>query len=154
MRASKRRLGPLLLLLALGACAPGTEDSAVERGDEAFALGRYEEAIAEYRLAVRQGADEPEVLARVAHTYARLGRVDDASTHYASAVAADPAIANQAVTDLMRLAREAHVREDRFAMASAVQAAREIEPALGVRDLALPLARHYFGAGEYGRALP
>ncbi len=141
-------------LLAIAGCAPSTEDSAVLRGDEAFALGAWEEALAEYRLAVRQGADEADVLARVAHTYARLGRVDDASAYYESAVAADPAMVGQAITDLMGIARDAHARGDRFAMATAVEAARELEPALGVRDLALPLARHYFGSGEYGQALP
>ena len=39
----------------------------MRRGDEAFAQGNYEEALAEYRLAVRQGADGPEITARVAH---------------------------------------------------------------------------------------
>lgn len=143
-----------LAALVVTGCAPATEQDAVERGDQLFATGRYEQALAEYRLAVRQGADDANVLARVAHTYARLGRVDDASTNYQSAVAADSALRDQAVADLMRLASEAERSGDRFAMANAVQAAREIEPALGVRDLALPLARHYFGSGEYGRALP
>jgi len=145
----------LVFLLALGACSPrDTEESAVRRGDQAFATGNVEEALAEYRLAIRQGADDPWVTARVAHTYARMGRVDDAGAYYVDATARDPSLSDQAVSDLMRLATEAYSTGDRFAMATAVETALSLRPGLGVGEMALPLARHYFRNGEYGRALP
>jgi tetratricopeptide (TPR) repeat protein len=143
---------PLAALLA--ACSPTDEENAVRRGDQAFAQGIFEEALAEYRLAVRQGADDPEVAARVAHTYALMGRVDDAGAFYKEAVAREPALADQAVTDLMRLAESAHASGDRFAMATAVETALELQPGIGVGGMGLSLARHYFASGEYGRALP
>lgn len=137
------------------ACVPrGTETGAVRRGDEAFAQADYEEALAEYRLAIRQGADDPAVTARVAHTYAMMGRVDDAGAYYVDAAARDPALADQAVSDLMRLARTAQAGSDRFAMATAVETALQLRPGVGVGDMSLPLARHYYRNGEYGRALP
>ncbi len=120
----------------------------------AFAQGQYEGALAEYRLAVRQGGNDPETLARVAHTYAVLGRVDDAGEYYANAVAIDPDLAGQAVAELMRLAADAHRSNDRFAMANAVEAALRLTPGVGVGEMSLDLARHYFQSGEYGRALP
>lgn len=127
---------------------------AVRRGDEVFALGDFDEALAEYRLAVRQGADDPEITARVAHTYAMMGRVDDAGAYYVDAAARDPELIDQAVSDLMRLARDAHMSDDRFAMATAVETALELRPGIGVGGMSLPLARHYFENGQYGRALP
>jgi tetratricopeptide (TPR) repeat protein len=143
------------LLVALASCSPGaTEENAVRRGDEAFAQGIYEEALAEYRLAVRQGADDPEITARVAHTYAIMGRVDDASTFYGEAAMREPEFTDQAVSDLMRLAREAQVGGDRFAMATAVESALALRPGIGVGEISLPLARHYYTNGEFGRALP
>lgn len=142
------------LLLPVAACTPDPDVTAVQRGDIAFAVGQLEEALAEYRLAVRQGSDDPAVHASVAHTYARLGRVDDAAQHYAGAVALDATMVDQAVSDLMRLARDAHRSGDRFAMATAVESALELEPTVGVGEVALPLARHYFENGEYGQALP
>jgi len=147
---------PLLILgLFTAACSPrATEVSAVQRGDEAFAQGDYDEALAEYRLAIRQGADDPAVAARVAHTYTLLGRVDDAGAYYVDAAARDPAIADQAVSDLMRLARQRQAAQDRFAMATAVETALRLRPGIGVGDMSLPLARHYYASGEYGRALP
>ena len=146
----------VLLLLALAAaCSPRTsEENAVRRGDEAFAQGIYEEALAEYRLAVRQGADDPEVTARVAHTYALMGRVDDAGAYYKDAVAREPELTDQAVSDLMRLAQAAHATGDRFAMATAVETALQLQPGIGVGGMGLALARHYYTNGEFGRALP
>ena len=145
----------LALLAVLTACSPRhTEESALARGDEAFAQGNYDEALAEYRLAVRQGADDPTTLARVAHTYTLLGRVDDAGTYYRDAAARDADLTDQAVADLMGLARNSRADGDRFAMATAVETALELRPGLGVGDMALPLARHYFSNGEFSRALP
>jgi tetratricopeptide (TPR) repeat protein len=151
-----RHGAPLFALLtALGACSPrATEVSAVQRGDEAFALGNFEEALAEYRLAIRQGADDPSVTVRVAHTYALMGRVDDAGAYYVEAAAREPTLADQAVADLMRLARQAQDNQDRFAMATAVETALDLRPGVGVGDMSLPLARHYFQSGQYGRAIP
>lgn len=142
-------------LAALWSCSPRTaEENAVRRGDEAFALGNFDEALAEYRLAVRQGADDPEIAARVAHTYVVMGRVDDAGAYYKDAATRDPELADQAVSDLMMLAEQARATGDRFAMATAVETALELRPGIGVADMALPLARHYYVNGEFGRALP
>jgi tetratricopeptide (TPR) repeat protein len=144
-----------LALFALAGCSPrATEENAVRRGDEAFAQGDFEEALAEYRLAERQGSDDPATAARIAHTYAMMSRVDDAASYYRMAAAADPELTDQAVSDLMRLAREAHVSGDRFAMATAVESAGELRPGIGMGDMTLSLARHYFTNGEYGQALP
>ena len=146
----------VLALIALAAaCSPRTtEENALRRGDVAFAQGIFEEALAEYRLAVRQGADDPEISARVAHTYALMGRVDDAAVYYADAVAREPELTDQAVADFMRLAEQAQASGDRFAMATAVETALGLQPGIGVGDMGLPLARHYFANGDYGRALP
>jgi tetratricopeptide (TPR) repeat protein len=142
-------------LVTLSACSPRvSEENAVRRGDEAFAQGDFEEALAEYRLAERQGADDPGTAARIAHTYAMMNRVDDAGSYYRAAAAEDPTLTDQAVSDLMRLAREAHGSGDPFAMATAVESALELRPGVGVGDMTLSLARHYFVNGEYGRALP
>jgi len=152
MRRALALLGPLVLAAAC-VQAPA-DDTALQRGDLAFAAGNLDEALAEYRLAA--GVDRPsaEVLARVAHTFTLEGQVDEAADYYRRAVALDDVWSSQAVSDLMRLAEEAQAGNDRFRMASAVEAAIRIEPGLGLEGLALPLARHHFENGEFGRALP
>lgn len=155
-----RRVVRSALMAAVGAaavfgCSPGgTEETAVSRGDQAFARDSLEEALAEYRLAVRQGDDDPATLARVAHTYVRMGRVEEARDFYGRAAEVDGAVSDQAVSDFVDMARGAAERNDRFQMASAMDAALSFRPGVSVQELALPLARHYFDAGEYGRALP
>lgn len=149
-----RSLALASAVVATACIGRAAEESAVRRGDVAFAQARYDEALAEYRLAVRQGSDDAATVARVAHTYAMMGRVDDAGTHYREAVALDPELADQAVSDLMRLASDARGTNDRFAMATAVETALDLRPGLGVGDISLDLARHYFRSGQYGRALP
>ena len=141
-------------LLMVACSSRATEESAIRRGDVAFAQGDYEEALAEYRLAVRQGAADPSITGRVAHTYAIMGRVDDAGAYYLETSSKEDSFADQAVSDLMRLALDAKGNNDRFAMATAVEIALQLRPGLGVGDMSLPLAQHYFENGEYGRAIP
>lgn len=144
-----------VLAAVLTACSPPvSEQSAIVRGDVAFARGNLEEALAEYRLALLQGNEEPQVFGRVGHTYAAMSRVDEAADHYREATTRDSLWADQAVADLVRLARQAAGRDDLFGVASAMSRAREFRPGLVVRELSLPLARHYSRSGEYGRALP
>lgn len=154
MKPSPRALLLLLALVAAGCSSDIGDVNAVRRGDVAFAQGNFDEALAEYRLAVQQGVDEPEVSARIAHTFLMLGRVDDAGAYYVDATARDADLTDQAASDLMRLAGDAHARNDRFAMATAVELALRLRPGLGVGHMSLPLARHYFANGQYGRALP
>ncbi len=143
-----------IALAALVGCTPLSEEgSSILRGDQAFARGDLEEALAEYRLAFRQGATDPETSARIAHTYVGLKRIDDAREYYRLAVAKDSALADQALSDFVRLAREENEAGDRFGMASAVQTALEFRPGISIEDLVLPLAQHYSDIGEYGRAL-
>ncbi|MFC1660102.1 tetratricopeptide repeat protein [Gemmatimonadota bacterium] len=149
------RAGLLALILFQAGCSPLVEEgSAVARGDEAFARGDLEEALAEYRLALRQGAGDPQTYARAAHAFLSLRRVDEAREHYKIAIEADSTLADQAVADFVHVAVEEESLGDEFGMASAVRTALEFRPGISLDHLALPLARHYSTTGEYGRALP
>jgi tetratricopeptide (TPR) repeat protein len=148
------RTAALAVVVPFAACAPrASEDGALVRGDVAFATGDIEEALAEYQLAARQG-ESAEAFARVGHAFAQIGRVEEARDFYRRAAEEDGRWADQAGSDLLHLARAAEARSDRFQMASAVETALEFLPGLSVEELALPLARHYFRNGEFGRALP
>jgi tetratricopeptide (TPR) repeat protein len=153
--ASRVLRGLILTSTLLSACYAGAGDeSSILRGDEAYARGDLDAALAEYRLAVRRGSDDAPALARVAHTYAEMGRIDEAGDFYHQAVDQDPDYADQAVSDMVRLARAARDREDLFGLASAMETAMSFRPGITMQDMALPLARHYFRSGEYATALP
>ena len=143
-----------MMLLFVGCSIQGGDESSILRGDEAAARRDLDAALAEYRLAVRRGSDEASTFARVAHTYAEMGRIDEAGDFYHSAVEQDPSFADQAVSDMVRLARAARDRTDLFGLASAMETAMSFRPGITMQDMALPLARHYFRSGEYATALP
>lgn len=137
-----------------GACGPDDgEGSPRLRGDRAFARGDYEDALAEYRLSMRE---EPGVagMLRVAHAYATLGRVDEARALYDEAVREDSVHAEQAVSDFVARAKQAFANGDSYGMASAMETAVHFRPGLVVEELVLPMARQYSNAGEHGRAQP
>ena len=147
--------GVIVALMLLSACTSGGGDeSSILRGDEAAARGDLDAALAEYRLAVTRGSDDAPALARVAHTYAEMGRIDEAGDFYHRAVDQDPGLADQAVSDMVRLARAARDRDDLFGLASAMETAMSFRPGITTQDMELPLARHYFRSGEYATALP
>lgn len=143
------------LLLLLGACSPLVEEgTAVARGDEAFARGDVDEALAEYRLALGQGATDAPTYARAAHAFLTLGRVDEAREHYQAAVQSDPTLADQAAADFIHLAKKERELGDGFGMAAAVRTAAEFRPGVTVDHLSLPMARHFSTTREFDRALP
>jgi len=144
-----------LFASALSACTPlGEEGSSISRGDQAFAHGDVEEALAEYRLAERQGATDPGTYSRIAHTYVMLRRIDEAREYYRLAVDRNPDLADQAAADFVHLARLEEASGDEFGMSSAIETALSFKPGISADELALPLAQHYSNIGEYGRALP
>jgi len=146
--------GIALVGISAGCTAAGNEEGALQRGDEAFARGDFPEALAEYRLALRQGSREVHTLVRTAHAYARVGRIDEARDHYQEAIEQDPEVADLAASDLLRVARRAVERRDGIAAAASVEAALALQPGVSLTGLALPLARHFAGNGQYGEALP
>lgn len=142
-----------IALLAAGCDADDGSESPRLRGDRAFARGDLEDALAEYRLSMRE---EPGIGAtlRAAHTYAVLGRVDEARVLYDEAVREDSAHAEQAVSDFVSRAREAFAAGDRYGGASAMETAAHFRPGIVVEDLVLPMARHYSNSGQHTRAQP
>lgn len=156
---SFRPFAEMLLLVVglpfvLSACGSGSgPNTARARGDRAFAQRDYEQAVAEYLLAVREDSTA-ENLARAAHSYVALGRVDEARLHYRAAVEAENGgYADQAAADFLALAKDLNAEGDSYGAAYAREVAVAFRPGAGADELAAPLARHYQETGEHVRAL-
>lgn len=131
--------------------ACGSSESSMLRGDRYWADSNYVAALAEYRLAARDGSTAAE--RRVAHAYIVTGQLDRARRAYDQLVKADPASLDQAVFDYLWLARTSLERGDRYGAARATEAALDLRPELPITGLALTLARHYATIGDAERAL-
>jgi tetratricopeptide (TPR) repeat protein len=143
----------LALLLAVGTTACRDAETALARGDRMWADSNYVAAVAEYRLSFELRAGNDDVLARLAHAYARTGQFERARESYQRLLQRSPHAVDQAVFDYLALARQAQARGDRYGMAGAVEAALELRPGLPMGDMAIPLARYYARSGESDRAL-
>jgi tetratricopeptide (TPR) repeat protein len=149
---SRPVLGAAVLLLVLMlAAACDDPEPAIARGDRLWADSQYQAALSEYRLAAR-GRD-PQAMLRVAHTYAELNQVDRAVESYRQLLSRRPEYTDQAIFDLLRMARRSRARNDRHGLATAVETARELRPRLPLEEFALPLARHYARGRDQERAL-
>ncbi len=143
--------------MVTGALAAGCHAAVrdhVSAGDRLLGLGRTEEALAEYQVALRQSGDSPEVLLRLAHGYAELDRLDEAEQYYARLFAFDSAYVDQAVADFIGMAQRALERKDRARLGRALEQLERIRPGGVPEELSLPFARYYYELGEYAHALP
>lgn len=141
----------MVVLTLLAGCAQ--PESTLERGDRLWAEGNYEGALAEYRLALLQSDRDDATYLRVAHAYARLGRLEQAMETYQTLLSRAPEYANQAIYDYLMLARRARARGDRHGVARGAEAALALQPALPLGELAPVLARYYSDTGDPERAL-
>ncbi len=153
--ASRRRA--LLFALALVPTAlSGCEDPSnrsLGRGDRLLATGRLEEAIAEYKLALRQAGESPEVTLRLGQAYAASGDVDETLRYLGALLAADSSYRYQVAAELGSVARDALARGARENMARALAPLEAWSIGLIPLDLQLALARYHRADGDYASAL-
>jgi len=153
-RAGRLRGGALpFLVLLLAACSDGGQDSLL-RGDRLLAAGDADAAIAEYKLAMRQSGESPEIFLRLGHAYALGGDVDESFRYYGILLSQDSSYRYQAAADFAALARTALERGTRENMARALQPLLQWSLGLIPEDLQLELARYFWTEGDYARALP
>ena len=154
-RGWRARGGAGFVALAFLAAACGeSSDDAVERGDRLYGAGQVDAAIAEYRLALRQRGDEPEVLLRLGDAYGEKGEVEASLRYIRRLLAEDSTYRYQAAAILSQAARVALELGAPDNMARALGPVERMGVGLIPPDLRLSLARHYSGLSDYGRALP
>ena len=149
-----RGVTALAVLFLIPAACGGSPDDAVERGDRLYGAGQIDAAIAEYRLALRQRGDEPEVLLRLGDAYGKRGEVEASLRYVRRLLTQDSTYRYQAAAVLSEAARVALERGAPDNMARALGPVERMGIGLIPPDLRLSLARHYSGLSDYGRALP
>ena len=117
----------LLALIAIVLVTTGGVLSGVERGNRLFRAGRFEEAAAEYRDALRDGNDSPRLRYNLGTALLKLGRYPEAQEHLEAALAAvDPELRQYVHYNLgQRFLEEARSSQDPRARASLYDAAVE-----------------------------
>ena len=127
----------MIALVLVPACSPGRDHE--QLGDRRYAEHAYVDALAEYRLAMRQGNPTAELRAKLGEAALRAGALNDAVAAYRDLAASDPAGADLAADGLTMAANLAMAARDMSALEAAVLALNDIAPRrpVGVYAVAL-----------------
>jgi len=119
------------------ACSPVVDHERL--GDRWYAERAFVDALAEYRLAMRQRAPDAELRAKFAEAALQAGALGDAVTAYHDLARSEPASVDEAADGLTRAARLAIGARDMAALSDALVALREVAPQRAVGFLAVAL---------------
>ncbi len=123
--------------MVLAACSPISDHERL--GDRRYADRAFVDALAEYRLAMRQRAPGLELRAKFAQAALQAGSLGEAVTAYRDLARAEPTSADEAADGLTRAARLALGARDMAALADALTALRDVAPQRPVGTLAATL---------------
>ncbi|KPK00145.1 MAG: hypothetical protein AMS20_15335 [Gemmatimonas sp. SG8_28] len=131
-------LTTLLLVAAASAAGCGDGSSAHELfADDAYAEGRYGDALQEYRLALAGNESDAGLHLKAASAALRAGDLVTAAAEFTSmGLAAEGSRREIAAEGLMRVARAAVERDERAALAAALQGLERIAPEAVLSGLA------------------
>ncbi len=152
LRRAARALVVLCFIVIVG-CRTGP-DGATERGDRLLAAGSVDEAIAEYKLALRQVGEDAHVLVRLGSAYGRRGEVEAALQYFRRTLEQDSTYQDAVAVELTEAARVARDGGSPDNMARALEMVQPMGTAYLPLDLKLSLAEHYVKVSDYSRALP
>jgi len=141
----------LVLGGAWSGCADDPVRNAIRAGDELLAVGATDEAIAEYRLALRMGGDSVRVAMLLGHAHAAAGDVDAAVAQFR--LADDPDRRHQIAAALAQLGRRALAGGQSRNMVRALEMPLEWGIEFIPRDLQGALAEHHAAEDNHALAL-
>ena len=133
------------------ACERGPDHERL--GDRRYAERSFPDALAEYRLALRQRSPSPTLRAKFASAALRAGAIGEAVGAFRDLAKEGPAEADEAADGLSRAAVAAEGARDIAALSQAVTALREIQPDRPLGALAVALGASFDPSGRPADAL-
>jgi hypothetical protein len=146
-----RRLGWSAIAVLAAACVAGPDHERL--GDRRYADRSFTDALAEYRLALRQHAPSPELRAKFAAAALHVGALQEAVGAYRALAGAEPTSAEEAAEGLTRAAALAIDARDLAALAQAVTGLREVQPDRPLGALAAALGASFDPGARAAEAL-
>jgi hypothetical protein len=116
-----------VLVAALSCAACGGADDAERRGDDAYGLGQYEEALRHYRSLTTGGAPA-RLWAKLGAAALRAGELGEAADYYLHLAGEDPARSPEAAEGLEEVARAAERADRAEALQRAVIGLQTVAP--------------------------
>ena len=139
-----------LVVLAAG-CTSGLDHE--RSGDRRYAENAFVDALAEYRLAMRQNRPSAELRAKFAQAALRSGALSDAVLAYRDLARVEPAALDEAADGLTRAARLAVRARDMGALTGAMVALHDVAPQRPVGALAVALGASSTALAKWPEAM-
>lgn len=143
--------GVATLVAAAAACSPGTDHERL--GDRRYAERAFTDALAEYRLALKQRRPSYELRAKFASAALHVGALEEAAGAYREMALAEPVSVDEAADGLVRVARVAIDTRDMAALSKTIAVLHEVAPERPVGRLAVALGVAYEPSGRPADAL-
>ena len=145
------RAGGAWAVFLCAACTQGPDHERL--GDRRYAERSFIDALAEYRLAMRQPSPSPELRTKFAAAALHIGALTEAVAAYRDLAREDLASQDDAADGLAHAARLAIDARDLAALGQAVAALRQLQPDRVLGGLATALGASYEPGGRPGDAL-
>jgi tetratricopeptide (TPR) repeat protein len=141
----------LALLLPSGGCGLGGNPHE-ERGDNYFQAGRYEDAFAEYAVALRQGGEDPAIYRKMGRTGIQLGNLKETRKAYFALLRLSPEESDMVAIDFFRLGIDFYEKGDDVQMARAFESLFDVDSTYNIGEYAYYLADYYQEQAEFEKA--
>ena len=142
----------VLLMITLSGCSSSINKHE-KRGDEYFQEERYDDALAEYRVALRQDNNNPKLLRKLGRAYLIKGDIEGARKYFSILLESTPDSKETVALDYYQFAVRSLRIKDKPDMARALELILEIEPGYELGDFFYHLGDYYVSLSECQRAI-
>jgi len=148
----RRSEGILILTIFLWAGCGIRENPHEKKGDNYFSAARYEDAFAEYAVALKQMGDDPDLLRKMGRTSLLRRDLKGTRNAYFSLLRLSPDDVNVVTMDFFRLGIDFFEEGDDPQMASAFESLFEVDPTYNIGEYNYYLADYYYDGAEFEKA--
>ncbi len=124
-----------------------------ERGDDYFETGRYDDAFAEYSIALRQKGENADLLRKMGKTGILRKDLKGAREAYFSLLSVSPEDSERVAVDFFRLGVAFHEEGDIAQMAESFESLFEVDSTYNIGKYFYYLADHYYSEADFEKAI-
>ncbi len=142
-----------ILVVVLGSSCQMGGKPHEKKGDNYFNMGRYEDAFAEYSVALRQKNDDPDILRKIGKTSFLRNDLVETQKAYFQLLKLSPEDSAMVIIDFYQLGAGFHERNDPVQMARAFESIFRVDSTYNVGEYFYSLADFYHDEADFDKAV-
>jgi tetratricopeptide (TPR) repeat protein len=142
----------LLALIFITSCQVGRNPHE-KKGDNYFNMGRYEDAFAEYSVALRQKGENPDILRKIGKTGFFRNDLFETQKAYFPLLKLSPDDSSMVIIDFYRLGLNFYEKNDHVQMALAFESIFRVDSTYNIGEYFYYLADYYHDEADFDKAV-